>query len=94
MSDDKPVEAPAVRLVTDPKSGLAIDASAPNSPQPAQGGWAPPFWLPLVFVGIGGGLAAALPFVTGPALIIIQVSLGLVTSIGAALGIQSAGPRK
>lgn len=93
MSEEK-TEAAPVRLVTDPKSGLAIDASAPNSPMPAQGGWAPPFWLPLVFVGVGGALAAALPFVTGPGLVVIQVALGLVTSVGAALGIQSAGPRK
>lgn len=52
-----------------------------------------PGWVALVFVGVGGALAAAIPFVTGPWAIAVQVALGAVTAIGAGLGMASSGKR-
>lgn len=97
--ENKPPEVAPVtelapgRFQIDSKTGLALDASAPMS-KPAQGGWVPPVWLPILFVVIGGALSTALTIVQGPWLIAVQVGLGIVTSLGAAFGIQSAGPRK
>lgn len=82
------------RLDVDPKTGLAVDNAPPNSPMPAQGGWVPPVWLPALVVVLGGALTSSLAIVTGPWAIVIQVALGVVTTVAAALGIQSAGPRK
>lgn len=52
-----------------------------------------PGWVAIVFVGVGGALAAAIPFVTGPWVIAVQVALGAVTAIGAGLGMASSGKR-
>lgn len=92
-STDKPVEA-KTRLDVDAKTGLAVDASAPNSPQRASGGWVPPVWLPVLVLAIGGGMSAAIPFVSGPALVGLTVAIGVFSAVAGALGIQSAGPRK
>lgn len=86
--------SPKTRLDVDPKTGLAVDNSAPHSPVPAQGGWVPPVWLPMLVIVLGGALTSALAIVQGPWAIVIQVALGVLTSVAAALGIQSAGPRK
>lgn len=61
---------------------------------PGSGGWVPPVWLPIVFVTVGGALTAVLPFVSGVASIVVSVLLGILASVGSALGIASAGPRK
>jgi len=51
---------------------------------------------PFVQVGIVavvGGLSAAVPFVTGPALVVITIALGIATSVGLFLGMNVGKPK-
>jgi len=51
---------------------------------------------PLIQVGIVavvGGLSAAIPFVTGPALVVITIALGIATSVGLFFGMSVGKPK-
>lgn len=83
----------------DPTSIASSDSPDTQRPaEPAAGAVLPTargnLVLALVIMGVGGGLAAAIPFATGPVLIALTVASGIVSSVGAALGIMSAGYRR
>lgn len=61
---------------------------------PAAGGWTPPGWAPYLAGAVISGITAALPFASGPAVVVLTVALGICTGLGVMLGIKSAGPRK
>lgn len=98
MSDENKNDQPIPYLES--QSGVRISTTSTAtskdgiSPEPRPVIAPQTWWIPLIVVGVGGGLAAAIPFVTGPALIVVQVALGVLGAVAGALGIASGGVRK